>query len=103
MKVIREYKIDEEKKNKVKGTQGFQYIEKKVDDMFIVTKIYFFEKGKTTLKGDYPKFKENKDCKYPERLDCNSGPGYERCEHMYYDNLESPFSDNRWKCKYNKK
>lgn len=54
----------------------------------------------------YPKFRKKEDCAYPERIECNydtSGKNkYERCEYMYYDNNESPFSPYRWKCSYKK-
>ena len=52
----------------------------------------------------YPKFRDKEDCAYPEREICNydTEAGIKRCEYMYYDNDESPFSANRWKCKYKK-
>ena len=98
MKIVREYEIDEKRKQEVIGTQSCQCIREKVDDMFIETNIYFYKKGKTTLKGKYPKL-SNK-CKYPEREDCDGVPecGYYRCEYMKYDNNAGAFSSNRWKC-----
>jgi len=98
MKIIREYEIDEERKKKVIGTQEYQYIGEKVGDMFIETHIYFFEKGKTTLKGKYPKLANNENCKYPKRLSCNYGPGYERCKYMEYGG-----SLGNWICTYKEK
>jgi hypothetical protein len=58
----------------------------------------------------YPKLNNDRNCKYPERETCNydvsaneySDRKYQRCEYMKYDNNESPFSENRWKCKYKK-
>ena len=50
----------------------------------------------------YPKLNDDKNCKYPERKDCNYGEGYDRCEYMKYDNSESIFSPTRWKCMYKK-
>lgn len=38
--------------------------------------------GATTLRGEHPKLKTN--CIHPDRLDCNYGIGYERCERMKY-------------------
>ena len=50
----------------------------------------------------YPKLNDGKNCAYPEREICNYNrdKGIERCEYMYYDNLASPLSADRWKCKY---
>ena len=82
MKITIDYEIDR--------THRVQHEERRMGDMFIVTNIYFYEKGKTTLKGDYPKLKEG--CKYPDRLDCDAGPGYNRCEFM------KCFGPGHWKC-----
>jgi uncharacterized C2H2 Zn-finger protein len=60
-------------------------------------KTYYLEPGATTLRGDYKKFKNDKNCKYPKRLACNYGPGYERCEFMKYGG-----SLGHWKCTYEK-
>ena len=50
----------------------------------------------------YPKL--NKNCAYPLRGACNSGENsnsfWARCEYMKYDNSESPFSNQRWKCEF---
>jgi hypothetical protein len=56
----------------------------------------FLDKGKTTPKGDYPKFKNDCDCAYPERCDCNSGFFYVRCEFMQFVSL------GIWKCIFKK-
>jgi len=66
---------------------------KKEDDKTIVTKTYFLEKGKTTLRTEHKKLKENSECKYPNRLSCNHGYGFERCPFMKYNN-----STNSWFC-----
>jgi len=52
----------------------------------------------------YPKLNTQENCKYPEREICNydDEKGIKRCEYMKYDNNESPFSSNRWKCMYKK-
>ena len=69
--------------------------EKKEGDKIIVTKTYFLEEGKTTLKTEHSKFKDDSKCKYPERLSCNYGHGFGRCKFMEYDN-----STNTWVCKF---
>ena len=98
MKITREYEIDEKRKEQIIGTNSCQCIAEKVGDMFIETCIYFYQSGKTTLKGQYPKLANDNVCKYIERLDCDAGKGYNRCEYMKYDNSQSTFSPNRWKC-----
>jgi hypothetical protein len=60
-------------------------------------KTYFLEPNKTTLRGEYRKFREDSECKYSERLSCNYGVGYKRCEFMEY---KGSFGD--WRCNYNK-
>lgn len=61
-------------------------------------KTYFLEPDKTTLRGEYEKFRKDSDCKYPERLSCNHGIGFERCEYMEYGG-----SIGYWKCTYIKR
>lgn len=56
-------------------------VEKKGNEI-IRTETYTLEEGKTTLRGEYPKFKGDKDCAFPERLCCNHGIGFERCKYM---------------------
>ncbi len=51
--------------------------------------------GKTTLKGEYPKLNNDSNCKFPDRLSCNSGVGFRRCEFMEYGG-----SLGNWKCTY---
>ena len=68
---------------------------KKDKDKIVIIKTYLLEEGKTTLKGEYLKLKHNSECKYPKRLSCNYGDGFERCEFMEYDN-----SINMWVCKF---
>ncbi len=60
-------------------------------------KTYFLETDRTTLRGGYEKFRKDSDCKYPERLSCNYGIGFKRCEYMEYEG-----SFGNWKCTYNK-
>lgn len=61
------------------------------------TKAYYIEVGKTTLRGDHPRFKEDAQCGHPERLSCNYGIGFERCEHMKYTGTLG-----NWYCDYKK-
>lgn len=49
------------------------------------------EKGMVTLRGEYPKLAEPPKCVHPERLSCNYGDGFDRCEFMKYVN-------GRWNC-----
>ena len=56
----------------------------------IHTITYLLESGKTTLRGEYGKFRE--DCPFPERLSCNHGVGFQRCHYMEFVNL------GNWKC-----
>ena len=67
----------------------------KKEDKIIFSKIYYLEKGKTTLKGSHNKLREDSKCKYPQRLDCNGGIGYTRCEYMEYGG-----GLGNWFCKY---
>jgi len=60
-------------------------------------KTYFLEPDKTTLRGKYEKLRKDSDCKFPERLSCNYGIGFKRCEYMEYEG-----SFGNWKCTYNK-
>ncbi len=69
----------------------------KKDDTIIFSKIYHLEKGKTTLKGNHTKLNTKKDCKHPNRLDCDGGIGYIRCEFMEYGG-----SIGHWVCKFKK-
>ena len=68
------------------------------EDKIYYTKVYYLEKGKTTLRGEHKKLKDDKDCKYPERLTCNSDIGCDRCEFMEYGGTLG-----YWICKYKKK
>lgn len=65
----------------------------KENNMIIKIVTYVLEEGKVTLRGRHPKLKSEK-CTKPERLDCNFGVGYDRCEHMEYAG-----SFGNWKCK----
>jgi len=55
---------------------------------------YILEAGKTTLRGEHPKLASPPKCVHPERLSCNYGEGFERCEFMKY-------MDGRWLCEAN--
>ena len=50
----------------------------------------------------YPKFKENKDCAFPERSNCNYDKNNLRCKFMKYNNSKSIFDPTRWECTYQK-
>jgi len=53
----------------------------------------------------YPKFKQNKECAFPERDNCNyddENPESRRCPYMKYDNSKSIFDVTRWGCTYKK-
>lgn len=71
--------------------------EERKDNKIIYTQIYFLEPSKITLRGEYPKLKEGSKCKYPKRLSCNYGTGFERCEFMEYGGTLG-----NWICKYRK-
>ena len=60
-------------------------------------KTFYLEPNKTTLRGEYNKLRSDSNCKYPERLSCNWGTGYERCEYMKYGG-----SLGNWNCIYEK-
>jgi hypothetical protein len=45
---------------------------------------YLLEDGKTTLRGEYSKLANPPKCVHPERLSCNYGLGFERCEFMHH-------------------
>lgn len=66
---------------------------KKTKDEIKETRTYFIPKGKTTLKGEFPKLKNN--CIFQERQSCNYGIGFERCPYMKYQ-------DENWICTYDK-
>ena len=72
--------------NEVTGT-----LERK-DGKIIHTIIYTLEPGKSTLRGDYKKFLPDSECKFPDRLDCNSGIDYNRCQYMKCIRM------GNWKC-----
>ena len=61
----------------------------------IIRKIttYHLEPGKTTLKGEYPKLREQDQCCYPDRNSCNNEIGSKRCEHMIYEK-------RGWRCTF---
>jgi hypothetical protein len=61
------------------------------DGILRVTYQYILEDGKTTLRGEFPKMASPPQCKYPARLSCNFGDGFERCELMTYEG-------GRWIC-----
>lgn len=61
----------------------------------INTTVYELEDGKTTLRGEYPKLK-NEGCVKPERLCCNYGTGFKRCEFMTFESV------GRWYCSAHK-
>jgi hypothetical protein len=69
---------------------------RKDGNKLIHTETFVLEEGKTTLRGKFPKFKD-KGCPFPDRLDCNSGAGYRRCEFMKFVSL------GNWKCSYGEK
>lgn len=48
----------------------------------------------------YPKLKNNNECAFPERKECNFSGKNKRCEYMKYDDSKSPFDPTRWKCTY---
>ena len=59
-------------------------------------KTFYLEPNKSTLRGEYKKFRRASDCKYPERLSCNHGIGFNRCEYMKYRG-----SLGNWNCNCN--
>lgn len=52
------------------------------ENSVIIEKEIFFEKGKTTPKGEYIKLNQDNNCCYPERACCNYGEFFERCPYM---------------------
>jgi hypothetical protein len=55
-----------------------------VDGLMHISYSYRLEAGKTTLRGEYPKLASDATCRHPDRLSCNFGEGFSRCEHMKY-------------------
>ena len=45
---------------------------------------YILEPDKITLRGEHPKLATPPKCLHPERLSCNYGDGFNRCEFMQY-------------------
>lgn len=87
-----------DKENKLIADENgnFFFVEtEKTKNTIIQKKVYLLEEGKSTLRGKYPKFRT--DCPFPDRLDCNNGVGYERCEYMQF------VSVGNWKCSYGEK
>lgn len=60
----------------------------------IYKQVFILPPGKSTLKGEYPKFKS--DCAFPDRQSCNYGIGFERCEYMKCKRM------GEWYCSYHK-
>jgi len=83
----------------MKDSRGNYYstLEEVKDNQVRYTQIFYLEKGRTTLRGDYPKLKSDDKCRYPERLSCNGEIGCNRCEFMTYGG-----SLGNWVCKYKK-
>jgi len=52
------------------------------DGKLFITYDYILESGKTTLRGEHKKLEESPKCVHPERLSCNHGEGFKRCEFM---------------------
>jgi hypothetical protein len=50
----------------------------------------------------YPKFRERKECAFPERDNCNYDDYNDRCPYMKYDKSKSIWDNTRWRCIYNK-
>jgi len=61
------------------------------DGKIFVSYHFLLEAGKTTLRGEFPKLAQPPKCPYAERLSCNHGEGFERCQYM---KLET----GRWVC-----
>ncbi len=73
------------------------------DDKITSTDVFRLERGKTTLRGEHRKFKENKACGRPERLSCDRGVGFRRCKHMQYMKRGHYSSrEDEWVCVYQK-
>jgi len=60
----------------------------------ITISIQELEANKSTPKGVYPKLKDDEECCYTNRQDCNYGEGYERCQFMKCK------STSNWYCEY---
>jgi hypothetical protein len=56
------------------------------DGKLYISYHYILETGATTLRGEHPKLAKPPNCVHPERLSCNSGDGFTRCEFMKYVN-----------------
>lgn len=65
------------------------------DGKLIVTREYILEPGKTTPRGEYPKLASEPKCVHPERMNCNSGEGYNRCEFMKCRSVGNWFCDSK--------
>jgi hypothetical protein len=50
-----------------------------------------------TLRGEFPMLASPPHCIHPERLSCNHGEGFQRCEHMVC------FGVGSWRCMANTK
>ena len=50
----------------------------------------------------YKKFKEDKECAFPEIKDCNGERNEKRCIYMKYNNSKSILDPTRWECTYKK-
>ena len=61
------------------------------DGKLYISYHYALEPGATTLRGEHPKLADPPQCVYPQRLSCNYGEGFERCEFMKY-------MSGRWSC-----
>ncbi len=68
-------------------------------DRITRTDVFRLERGKTTLRGEHQKFKDTRDCNHPERLSCDNGLGFSRCEHMQYlKNGHYSYTEGSWAC-----
>ena len=54
---------------------------------------YLLEPGKTTLRGEHSKLADEPKCVHPERLSCDYGTGFDRCEFM-----KNTGGLGRWTC-----
>jgi len=73
-----------------------EYEIKKEGNKIIETTTYLLPEGKTTLKGEHPKFRDGVTCAFPERQCCNYGTGFERCKYMKF------ISWGNWECTFQK-
>jgi hypothetical protein len=92
-----EIKMDDWKKDSF-GNKFKESVEIK-DGKLRIVKEFLLEEGKTTTRGQYPKLADDKKCKHPERLSCNYGEGFKRCEFMKYFTIEYSMNGT-WKCTY---